>query len=239
MKACWFLTRPFIFCFFLLCALLNTTRAQQFYDDDLPVVSFGLQVSPLFTTNLLNIRANETDLDGITMGIDPLFGYSIGGIVNFRLNRSFFLQTGINMMRRNQRAFVSGNGIDESVRMRFLIYEIPIFASYYLRLTESSFLSLSSGLPIQMAPTALFSMNGNIAAESLKIGILRPVSTTILGFEKRTLLHGGWFVGFSYTIAPWHLFLTKVIYQTEPTNKEFVFRHIGDHAGLVFRYYFK
>jgi hypothetical protein len=212
--------------------------SQKYYEDDMPAVSLGVQVGGLFSTNLFNVRTNETDLDGLTFAIDPLNGYSIGAMVSFRLNRNFFIQGGINMTRRNQVASVRSGLIDESVRMRFLIYEIPLFMSYYLPLTESSFLSLSTGFPIQFAPTALFSTSNDIAAESLKIGIAKPVSTTIVGFEHRTLISGGWFVGLSYTIAPWHLFLTKITYRTQPENKEYVFRHIGDHVGVVFRYYF-
>lgn len=211
--------------------------AQKYYDDDMPPTSFGLVVSPLFTTNLLNIRTNDTDLDGTRIGIEPLAGFSLGGLVSFRLDSKFSLQVGLNMMRRNQLAFVEDGDLRESVRMRFLIYEIPLFAAYNLRVTESSFLTLSSGFPIQFAPSALFSTRGDIAAESLKVGIGRPVSTTIIGYEKRYFMRGGWFIGFSYTFAPWHLFLTKVTYRTEPQNKEFVFRHIGDHVGIVFRYY--
>lgn len=222
----------------ILCAPL-TVKSQAYYDDDMPIVSFGVQATGIFTTNLLNIRTNFTDLDGTTLAIEPLNGYSIGGLVSFRLNRTFFLQTGINMTRRNQLASVRDGDLMESVRMRFLIYEIPVFVGYYLKLTDASFLNLSTGFPVQFAPTALFSTSGNIAAESLKTGIARPVSTTIVGYEHRTLTKGGFYIGLSYTIAPWHLFLTKVTYRTGPPNKEFVFRHIGDHAGLVLRYYFQ
>jgi len=233
--------RPLIIAFTMLalCHFTPVMHAQRYYSDDMPIVSFGVQAGGIFTTNLLNIRTNFTDLDGKTLGIDPLNGYAIGGLLSLRINQHFFIQSGINMTRRNQLAYVRDGDIFESVRMRFLIYEIPVFAAYYLRLSDASFLNLSSGLPIQFAPTALFSTSGNIAAESLKMGVARPVSTTLVGFEHRTLTKGGFYVGFSYTIAPWHLFLTKVTYRVEPQNKEFVFRHIGDHAGLVLRYYFK
>ncbi len=222
-----------------ICLVTIHIQAQRYYSDDMPLVSFGVQAGGLFTTNLLNIRTNFTDLDGKTLGIDPLNGYSLGGILSLRLNQTFFIQTGINMTRRNQLAYVRDGSVFESVRMRFLIYEIPVFAAYYLRLSDASFLNLSTGLPIQFAPSALFSTSGNIAAESLKTGVARPVSTTLVGFEHRTLTKGGFYIGLSYTIAPWHLFLTKVTYRVEPQNKEYVFRHIGDHAGVVLRYYFK
>src|SRR5690606_17619158 len=86
--------------FFLCLSLVG--MSQKYYDDDMPAVSLGVQVGGLFSTNLFNVRTNETDLDGLTFAIDPLNGYSIGAIVSFRLSRNFFVQGGINMTRRNQ-----------------------------------------------------------------------------------------------------------------------------------------
>jgi hypothetical protein len=223
----------------LFISILGTVLSQEFYDDDIPLVTFGLQVNTIFPSNLLRVRSNSVDVDGLNFNIDPSTGYSIGGLVSLRLSKQFFFQTGINMLRRNQIASVTADGLSESVRMRILSYELPFFISYSLRVSEFSFLNLSTGLPIQFAPTALFSTSGNIAAESLKIGVAKPVSTTMLGYEYRTLDRGAFYIGAVYTIAPWHLFLTKVTYRQMPENKEHVFRHIGDYFGIVFRYYFE
>jgi len=221
----------------LLVAGSRQSFSQKIFDDNDPIVSFGIQVSSVFTNNLLNVRDATLTQGDEEFGVEPAFGFSFGGVVNLRLTNRFYILTGINMLRRDYDAYQIKEGDRSSVRFRTTTYEIPILASYYIRLTDRSLLNVSSGIPIHFTPTDLFARSENLEALSLKLGVFKPVFSTMVGVEYRTPYSGGIYLGAQYNVAPWALFVTRIGEPGVPLADGAFIEQIGDFFGIVARYY--
>jgi len=217
--------------------LIAQLKGQRIYDDNDPIVSFGIQVSSIFSNNLLNVRTASVVQGSETYGVEPVLGFSFGGVVNLRMSNRFYLLTGINMLRRDYDGFQIKDGNRSTVRFRTTTYEIPILASYYLRLTDRALLNVSSGIPLHFTPTDLFARSENLEALSLKLGVFKPVFSTIVGVEYRTPYSGGLYLGAQYNIAPWALFVTRLGERDVPFVDGAFIEQIGDFFGIVARYY--
>ncbi len=220
---------------FLVCYL--PLAGQRLYDDRDPTVAFGLQVGAIFPTNLLTIRPATTVRDDVIYGLEPVNGFSYGGVVNFRLSKSFYLLSGITFLRRDYVAFEDTGTNRRDVRFRSDTYEIPIMASYYLRLSDNLLLNISTGVPLHFLPTDLAATNDGLDALSLKLGIIKPVSSTMVGIEWRRPDYGGVYLGANYNIAPWALFVTSIGEQNTPFEDTAFVEQVGDFFGIVLRYY--
>lgn len=221
---------------FILCCYTLVT-AQKIYDDRDPTVSFGLQVGAIFPTDLLNIRSATVIKDDKLYGLEPINGFSFGGVVNFRMSKSFYILSGISFLRRDYVAFEVDGSIRRDVRFRSDTYEIPIMASYYLRLSDNLLLNISSGIPLHFLPTDLAATNDGLDALSLKLGVIKPVSSTMVGMEWRKPNYGGIYLGAVYNIAPWSLFVTSIGERDTPFEDSAFVEQVGDFFGIVMRYY--
>lgn len=222
---------------FLLGLFTSVMEAQKFYDDFYPNISFGIQVNTIFPTELLNVREAFLIQDDKEYGVDPISGFSYGGVVNFRLSKRFYILTGINMLRRNYSAYQIKEGVRTDVRFRTMTFEIPIMASYYIRLSNNLLLNVASGLPLQFTPTDLFARKDELEALSFKLGWMKPVISNTVGMEWRTEFSGGIYLGAIYNIAPWPLFVTRIAERNVPFNDGVFIDQIGDFFGIVARYY--
>lgn len=222
---------------FLLGLFSSALDAQKFYDDFYPNVSFGIQVNTIFPTELLNVREAFLLQGDIEYGVEPTMGFSFGGVLNLRISQRFYILTGINMLRRNYSAYQLKEGVRRDVRFRTMTYEIPIMASYYLRLSDNLLLNVATGLPLQFTPTDLFARQDDLEAFSLKLGWMKPVISNTVGMEWRTEFSGGVYVGAVYNIAPWPLFVTRIGERNVPFSDGAFIEQIGDFFGIVARYY--
>ncbi len=219
---------------------LYAQSEQEEFEDGGLLVTFGVQGSVIFPTNLLNVRQAGIVIDDVDFGMRSTNGFSIGGIVQLRLANRLYLQTGINLLRRDYVAYADGQGQSDEVRFRTTTYEIPVMLAYYVRLTDEVAASISAGMPIQALPTDLYAGNDRIGAQSLKLGYIRPVITTMAGAEYRTKTFGRVYLGLVYNIAPWPLFITRITWKgTPPEDRIADIFHVGDYFGLVARYYFE
>jgi len=222
---------------FLLGFISMSVEAQKFYDDFDPNVSFGIQINTIFPTELLNVREAFLLQGDVEYGVDPVNGFSYGGVVNFRLSRRFYILTGINMLRRNYNAYQIKEGVRTDVRFRTMTFEIPIMASYYIRLSDNLLLNVASGMPVHFTPTDLFARRDDLEALSIKLGWMKPVISNTVGMEWRTEFSGGIYLGAVYNIAPWPLFVTRIGERNVPFADGAFLEQIGDFFGIVARYY--
>jgi hypothetical protein len=204
-----------------------------------PIVTVGVQFNTIFASNLFRARTTTGNSGDVTFNLIPQNGYSFGALAKLRITKQLYMHTGINMLRRNFRVEAIVEDNISSMTIRTTMYEIPVMITYYLRMSERYFLSLSTGFPIQYVPTDLLSGTTEMDALSLKVAAFRPASATLVGVDYRTPNDGTFYLGAIYNIALTHQMLTRVTLRNGASPEPFIDLPLkGDYFGLVLRYYF-
>ena len=150
---------------------------------------FGLRVCPVFPTQFigekslfLNEGADETVK--INTSITQKIGYSFGGVVRAGLTKVVALETGLNF---TQRSFdltmdLPDSSLSGTNDFKFIAYDIPINALFYIKLSEKWYMNASLGLAITFAPTDV----GTASQVSLP-----PVNGVSLPEKRHVFYHSG------------------------------------------------
>jgi len=202
-----------------------------------PPVNFSIQAGMIIPSAVFRVRPNEGSFDGINYSIDPLPGFQFGGIATFRLNRSFQIHGGINLLRRNFRYAAERDGERLSLGMNMTIYELPVLLMYYQRLSPNLLLTVGTGVNMQSMLSDLGVKTGRFEVLALYRYFASPASLTIAGVEYRRRDKGGYFFGLTYNVTPFPLYDTTFRAEFDGQNNFIRLPHVGDYFGIVARYY--
>lgn len=211
-------------------------------------VAFGLQVEPIIPSALFRITDYELIMDNVTFLVEPFPGISYGANVSFGLTPRFWIETGINFISRSFRVSVTESDFSKSLKFATVNYEIPLTATYYVRLAERIFMGHSLGISMQMLPSHLRTIIDEKDATGATIWELEqyserrywamPAFKGSIGWEFRTANNGFFYIGPVYRLFT-RLYTTRLFYHRGDINLEQLdVKAIGDYFGINMRYTF-
>ncbi len=201
--------------------------------------AFGIQVKPIIPSSMFRIVTNEFTSDNIDYFIKPQAGYSLGAMIRFGLSPHFTLQTDINYIKRNFSFSLEDTSFTSEISLRVVSYEIPVLATYFVRLSRDVYMGPSAGASFQFLPTNLYSKNEVMNQLSLKRSWLSASLVANVGFEWRTEEAGYFYFGTTYNMYFKPMFNTRIEYENAQQVTKTVYSNLkGDYFGLVFRYIF-
>jgi len=202
--------------------------------------AFGIQIKPIIPSSMFRIVTNEIlTKEGNLYNIKPETGYSLGAMIRFGLTPHFTIQTDINYIKRNFSFSVSDSGFTSKIALRVVSYEIPVLATYFVRLSRDVYMGPTFGASFQFLPTNLYSKNDVLNQLSLKKSWLSTSLVANVGFEWRTESAGYYYFGPTYNMYFKPMFSTRIEYINALQHTETVLTDLkGDYFGFVFRYVF-
>lgn len=224
-----------ILLFFLLTLVSRTAWSQS------EVTTFGLQLKPIISAELMNTGPQIEKVGDIEFTIEPGTGYAFGMVIRKGLNKQFSLETGINYSRRNfgLRITEDSTGFEGNSDFSYVIYEIPLLALIYVRLGENTYLNNAFGLNLNFLPSDWESFDTYFEHYSARRSWIMPALQANVGFEYRTYESGYWYLGFSFHRPFNTITVAGVLYKEDQLVKESAFFDIrGNYLTLDLRYFF-
>ncbi len=165
-------------------------------------IYFGFQVSPIFPAKFIGTRNLTTTIDGFTTNISQIAGYSLGGVVRIGLTKTIAIETGISTTQRKYNIISSlpDSNLYADQNIRFVTYDIPLNALFYIRLAEQFYMNASVGGAFVFNPTLSRvrynepNTNHSFTHTALSKKVQFDVSAN-LGFEFRTKKAGTFYLG--------------------------------------------
>ena len=202
--------------------------------------AFGIQIKPIIPSSIFRIVTDQIkDTSGNIYDIKPENGYSFGATIRFGLTPHFVLQTDINYIKRNFSFSVTDGNFTSKIALRVVSYEIPVLATYFVRLSRDVYMGPTFGASFQFLPTNLYSKNEILSQLSLKKSWVSTSLVANVGFEWRTEDKGYFYFGPTYNMYFNPMFQTRIQYINALQQTKSVITELkGDYFGLVFRYIF-
>ncbi len=203
--------------------------------------TFGLQIKPIIPSSIFRIVTDEKQSNGIIYSVTPETGYSFGAMIRFGISPHFAIQTDINYIKRNFTFSVIDSSFYTSLPLRVVSYEMPVLATYFVRLSRSVYMGPTVGPSFQFLPTNLYTNNEYVKQHSLKKNWLSLSLVLNIGFEWRTLESGYFYFGPTYHMYNKPMFTSGIFYKNynNVNNLPDVTMNLrGDYFGLIFRYIF-
>ena len=210
--------------------------------------TFGLQYKPIIPAAYFNsshINESSGDYD---FNLIPKYSNSFGMVIRYKINKTFWLESGLNYIQRNFELSVTNNniGLDDFTKFGMRSYELPIQLLTYVRASEYWHLNLAFGISHNILASDVFSYaedNQNYFQNTYrKNGGYRALLANV-GMEYRTEAKGNYYFGTSLH-RPWKA-IAKIYpeYNAAPNNtfndnNKFSLDMIGNFVTLDFRYFF-
>ncbi|MFK7807193.1 MAG: porin family protein [Saprospiraceae bacterium] len=190
----------------LFCLFLNLLVLFSFSQKN--ITTFGIQIKPIVPSELFGTGPITLIEEDVEFTLTPTLGTNFGMLIRKGLNDNWSIETGIALVRRNYRleAFDTNNDIQVESKYRFVSYEIPVQALYYIRLGESFYMNAAAGISLDFYPSNIYS---NTFGDRDTLGYQIEQSTnrvhwaqfsliSNLGFEYRTKDKGYFYLGASF-----------------------------------------
>jgi len=123
------------------------------------VTTFGVQVKPIFSSRFFSTNEEVVANDFLNLRVRPEGGYAFGMVIRRGISERVSFETGINYVRRViSLAFEDADSlINYSMRYRFITYEIPVQAMFYVQLGDKVWMNASGGISMDMYASDAFS----------------------------------------------------------------------------------
>lgn len=209
---------------------------------------FGFQIKPIFPGVFIGTTTFDSNVDGFNTTLRQATGYSFGGVVRVGLTKLIALETGINMTQRNY--FLDYSIPDSNLymnsRLRYLTYDVPVSALFYIRLAERAYMNVSVGTAISYNPTVVGVKNTEGKYHEFNQWAIgkKVLGEAIgnIGFEYRTQKAGTFYLGAAARIPFEPLFYLKSSYKNQgfqiETDAENQGRVDGSYIALEIKYFF-
>ncbi|TVR78658.1 MAG: hypothetical protein EA412_08240 [Chitinophagaceae bacterium] len=200
--------------------------------------SFGFQIQPIIPNDMFRFRGETRNVQGTDFSLNPNPGYVAGAVIRFGVHRRFTLETGINYVRRPYEAIIETDGDTYRLDLRIISYELPLSATYHVRLGQQLYLTSTAGLSLYFLPSNLFVGENPASIAAARRNWFTPSAKAATGFEYRTENSGYFYIGPSYQFFFRDLYLTEIEFRRNGdsvTNRFFI---SGEYFGLIFRYTF-
>lgn len=211
---------------------------------------FGIQVRPIFPTQF--IGSSTTDFkqnDGETVIYSSVLkqkmGYSFGGTVRAGITKLIAIETGINFYQRNFN--ISIDMPDSSVMatndIRFISYDVPINALFYIKLAEKWYMNASLGVAVNFKPTDVAVLTLPLRNNEFQhIGVAKNKFgfdfNANVGFEFRTEKKGFFYLGGSANVPFKPLFDMILNYSNQGYKSQVIEPVDGSFLSIDFKYFF-
>lgn len=209
---------------------------------------FGFQVKPIFPGVFIGTTSFDSNISGFNTTFMQATGYSFGGVIRIGVTKLIAIETGINLTQRNYKfdSSVPDSNIYVNSRLRYLTYDIPLSALFYIRLADKIYMNVSVGAALSYNPTVT---GVKIMPESyhdirqIALG-KKLVGEAIgnIGFEYRTLKSGIFYLGAAARVPFAPLFYLKSEYRYQgfylTTDAENQGRVDGSYIALEIKYFF-
>jgi hypothetical protein len=161
-------------------------------------------------------------------------------VIRIGFTKSLSLETGINVLKRNNLIRIEDLKYNRKVTDRYTIlaYEIPVQGLVYVQLGKQTFMNGSSGISFDILPSDLFSYNNYYSHLSLRYNWVQLALNANVGFEYRTKKSGYWYIGATLH-RPFHaLMLSGIQYQYKDIDEIANIAVTGNYLTLDLRYFF-
>ncbi len=209
---------------------------------------FGIQVSPIIPTNILEKNNYQFQSDTVNYSINNLTSFSYGVEIRHYFTYKFAINTGILYTKRNinvnyesQHTIHNNNLTDTNFTrdLKFIAFEIPIKLSGYVRLTEDVYMSIAGGLNINFYPSHIRVDNvymqriGTFGWMFFQAGF-----SANLGWEYRTPNSGIFYLGAGYQTRLDDM-ASIMFFEKETIHKANYFHNIsGSYFSIDLKYFF-
>lgn len=206
---------------------------------------FGLQFRPVFPTKFIGNSFASESQNGFETTIQQKMGLSFGATVRAGITNTIALETGINFTQRNfdiTMAVPDSNSYAED-NLRFIEYDVPVNALFYIKLDEAWYMNASLGAAITYKPTDVGVFNQPGGKHYFKhTGLIRNRvgldANANLGFEFRTEKSGFFYLGGSARVPFAPLFDLVCDYNYDAILTRYFFPVDGSFLAIEFKYIF-
>jgi len=209
---------------------------------------FGFQVKPIFPAKFIGTSSIQTNVEGFHTTLRQTTGYSFGGVVRVGLTKLIALETGINLTQRTYKydTSIPDSNVFATGRLRYLTYDIPLSALFYIRLTDKVYMNVSLGAALVYNPTVAGSKimpDGYHDFRQYALGKkVKAEAIGNVGFEYRTEKSGIFYLGAAARIPIGPLFYLKSEYRYQgyylETDAENQGKVSGAYIALEVKYFF-
>lgn len=211
---------------------------------------FGIQVRPIFPTQFIgspttNFQQNAGESVRFTSTLTQKMGYSFGGTVRAGITNLIAIETGINFYQRNFGIDMEmpDSSILATNDIRFISYDIPLNALFYIKLAEKWYMNASIGVAVNFKPTdvAVVTKPGgdnefqHIGVAQKKFGFDFNAN---IGFEFRTEKSGFFYLGGSANVPFKPLFDMILNYSNQGYKSQVIEPVDGSYLAIDFKYFF-
>lgn len=213
---------------------------------------FGIRLSPVFPTQFIGEKITDLKLEGtdsynISSTITQKTGFSFGGTVRAGLTKLLALETGLNFTQRNFDLDMAlpDSSLTASNSLKFVQYDLPINALFYIQLSQSWYMDASLGAAITFSPTHVGTISSpkkrhefeHTGLVNKKVGFDLNAN---LGFEFRTEKDGFFYIGGSARVPFQPLFDIYLVYNYTGSAVQKVMKGEvdGSFLAIEFKYFF-
>lgn len=209
---------------------------------------FGFQVKPIFPGVFIGTTSFDSNKDGFNTTFTQATGYSFGGVIRVGVTKLISIETGINLTQRRYKidSSVPDSNVYVSSQVRYLTYDIPLSALFYIRLAEQVYMNASIGAALSYNPTAAgVKMSPFSYHEITQLALGRKLvgeAIANIGFEYRTPKAGTFYLGAAARVPFAPLFYLRSEYRFQGfsivTDAENQGRVDGSYIALEIKYFF-
>ena len=209
---------------------------------------FGFQIKPIFPAVFIETTKMNNNVGNFYTSMDMAVSYSFGGVVRAGITKLIAIETGINLTQRNYKvnSSVPDSNLYVQSRLRYVTYDIPVSALFYIRLAKPVYMNVSIGAALTYNPTVagIKNMPGGYH-EFYQIALGKKITGDFLGnmgFEYRTEKAGVFYLGAEARVPFGPLFYLKSTYKNQghelTTDAENQGKVNGSYLALQIKYFF-
>lgn len=207
------------------------------------VATLGVMVKPVVPFTYFDKDA-AAEIEHVRYGLSLEGGFAFGMNVRIGLNNTISLETGLGQIQRRFSYSVTNDtsGYEESARIRYTGYELPVMGLVFIRLGERTWMNTALGASLDFYPS---DVEGLIDEGSIYIFRRNWAQGSVignLGVEYRSPKSGIFYLGATYHRPFNDLALADIsyIYYGPPSRSDFTQRLpiAGSYLTVDIRYYF-
>ncbi|HRH39434.1 MAG TPA: hypothetical protein PK760_13870 [Flavobacteriales bacterium] len=163
------------------------------------VATLGLQVKPVLALDYFD-PTTTLKTDHLLYRTALTGGLAFGMSVRVGITKSISLETGLGSIRRNYdfSFYNDTSGYEETGRIRYAGYELPITGLVYIRLGQKTWMNTAMGLSLDFYPSDAEALVKEGSIYIFRKSWMQAGALGNLGFEYRSLKSGTWYIGATY-----------------------------------------
>lgn len=213
------------------------------------VTTFGIQFKPIFSNKFFDTGPVTVQKDYLQVDFKPKGGYSFGMVIRKGLTDRISLESGINYTKRvyNTTFLDLDSLVTADLAYRFISYEVPIQALFFVRLGDQFWMNGAGGVCIDLYASDVIAyefVNQNSFKYDFEVRTFRRsiAQASILanyGFEYRTKEDGYIYLGLTYHRPFNSMAISEATYLRDNFPTKITTPLSGNYLTVDLRYYFQ